>query len=69
MKSDTIEDTWDGSKGKSIIEFMENHMDKVGGDFINATEVDPLKKMDLMSKVMKWVDSSISVTYLLPEEH
>jgi ribonucleoside-diphosphate reductase alpha chain len=67
MKSDTIEDTWDGSKGKSIIEFMENHMDKVGGDFINATEVDPLKKMDLMSKVMKWVDSSISVTYLLPE--
>ena len=27
----------------------------------------PSQKLDLMSKVMKWIDSSISVTYLLPE--
>src|SRR5208283_3055170 len=35
--------------------------------FKRATEVNALDKLDLMAKVMKWIDSSISVTYMLPE--
>ncbi len=67
MSSDTISDTWDGKHGKKIAEFIDLNKNKLGIKFVNATEVDPLKKLDLMSKVMKWIDSSISVTYLLPE--
>lgn len=68
INSDSIKDTWDGSRGKEIVKFMEEHYDKIGIKFINSTEVNPYKKLDLMAKVMKWIDSSISVTYMLPED-
>ena len=67
MKSDSIEDTWDGKQGKPICEFIYKNLDKVGLKFKNATEIDPMDKLEFMSEVMKWVDSSISTTYLLPE--
>ena len=67
MKSDTIKDTWDGKYGKPIVDFIEEHKSKIGIKFKNATEILPLDKLNLMSKVMNWIDSSISVTYLLPE--
>lgn len=67
MKSDSIEDTWDGKQGKPISDFIYNNLDKVGLKFKNATEIDPMDKLEFMSEVMKWVDSSISTTYLLPE--
>lgn len=68
MKSDSIRDTWDGKNGKKIVEFIEKHYDKIGINFIDSTKVDPLKKLDLMARAMKWIDSSISVTYMLPED-
>ena len=67
MKSDSIEDTWDGKHGKPICEFIYKNLDKVGIKFKGATEIDPMDKLEFMSEVMKWVDSSISTTYLLPE--
>jgi len=67
MESDTIQDDWDGRKGKPIAEFIEKHLDKVGIKFKTSTEIDPMDKLEFMSQVMKWVDSSISTTYLLPE--
>jgi ribonucleoside-diphosphate reductase alpha chain len=67
MESDTIEDHWDGRKGKKIADFIKKHYDDVGIKFVKAVDVNPMDKMDLMGKVMKWIDSSISVTYLLPE--
>ena len=68
MKADTIEDTWDGKRGKPVVEFIEEHKASLDLHFKQATEVDPLDKMKMMAGVMKWVDSSISVTYLLPED-
>lgn len=67
MDSDTIIDTWDGSKGKVIAEFIDKHKEQLAIKFKNSTEVPVLDKLDLMSKLMKDVDSSISVTYTLPE--
>ena len=67
MQSDTIRDTWDGIHGKPIADFIDKNKNKLGLHFKNATEVSPFDKLDMMSKAMKHVDSSISVTYLLPE--
>lgn len=66
MESDTIQDTWDGQKGKVIAEYIEQHRSKFS--FKESVEIDPMDKLELMSQVMKWVDSSISVTYMLPVE-
>lgn len=67
INSDTIEDTWDGEKGRPVAEFIEKHKEDVGVNFMSSTEVKAIDKLDLMAQVMKWVDSSISVTYMLPE--
>jgi len=67
MESDTIKDTWDGKYGKPIMKFIEENKDKVGIHFKDATQISAKDKLELMSKVMKWIDSSISVTYMLPE--
>ncbi len=66
IKSDTIKDDWNGTLGKPIAEFIEKNKDKVGIKFKSSTDIDPMEKLEFMSKVMKWVDSSISTTYLLP---
>lgn len=67
MDSDTLKDTWDGKLGRPIAEFIEANKDKIGIKFKSSTNIHPMEKLDLMSQVMKWVDSSISVTYMLPE--
>lgn len=66
MKSDAIRDEWDGRHGKPIADFIVKHLDKLGIDFKDSTQIDPMEKLEFMSQVMKWVDSSISTTYLLP---
>ena len=66
LKSDAIKDTWDGKYGKPVAKIIDDNKDKF--KFKNATEVDPMDKLDLMSRAMKSVDSSISVTYMLPEK-
>lgn len=68
INSDTIKDTWDGKFGKPIADFIDANKDKLNIKFKYPREIDPIKKMDLMAKVMKWVDSSISITYMLPED-
>jgi ribonucleoside-diphosphate reductase alpha chain len=65
MKADTIKDTWDGKLGIRVAKIIDEYKDKF--KFKNATEINPLDKLDLMSRAMKSVDSSISVTYMLPE--
>jgi len=67
MDSDTIKDDWDGKRGKVVAKFIDQHLEKVGINFKSSADVDPMDKLQLMSQVMKWIDSSISVTYLLPE--
>jgi hypothetical protein len=68
IESDTIKDSWDGKYGKPIVQFIEENKNKLHLKFKTATEVSPFDKMDLMSQAMKFVDSSISVTYMLPEK-
>jgi len=68
MKSDTIRDEWDGRHGKPIAEFIEKNLTKVGIKFKASTEINPMDKLEFMSQVMKWIDSSISTTYLLPTD-
>jgi ribonucleoside-diphosphate reductase alpha chain len=65
IEADSIQDTWDGSKGKPIAAFIEEHRNKFS--FLESTDVNPMDKLEMMSRVMKWVDSSISTTYMLPE--
>lgn len=67
IQSDTVKDDWAGSIGKPIAKFIDDNIEKVGIKFKTSTEIDPLDKLEFMSQVMKWVDSSISTTYLLPE--
>ena len=64
MNSDTIKDTWDGKLGVPIAKFIEEHRHKF--KFKESIDVSPMDKLELMSKTMKWIDSSISVTYMLP---
>jgi len=61
---DTMKDDWAGSKGLPIAKVIDEHRHKF--KFKESTEVDPMDKLNLMEQVMKWVDSSISVTYMLP---
>lgn len=68
ISSDTIKDTWDGSLGVPIAKFIDENSEKIGIKFKKASDVKALDKLDLMSKLMKYVDSSISVTYALPED-
>jgi ribonucleoside-diphosphate reductase alpha chain len=68
MESDTIKDDWKGSTGKQISKFIDDNKDKVGFKFKSATNIDHLDKLNLMCDVAKWVDSSISTTYLLNEK-
>ena len=67
MLSDCIKDTWDGSLGAPIAKFIDDACEKLNVKFKRSTEIKALDKLDLMSKLMKDVDSSISVTYSLPE--
>lgn len=67
IDSDSIEDTWDGKHGREVAEFIEKNKSNVKLVFNESTGVNHFNKLELMSRVMKNVDSSISVTYNLPE--
>lgn len=67
MTVDCLKDTWDGSLGSPIAKFIDESREKLAIKFKTATEVPVQDKLDLMSRLMKDVDSSISVTYTLPE--
>jgi len=67
MESDSLKDTWDGKHGKLIAAFIDENKDKIGLRFKTATQVSPFEKLDMMSVMMQNIDSSISITYLLPE--
>lgn len=67
IDSDTILDTWNGDKGREVAKFIDENLEKVGLKFKSDIEVNPFDKLDLMGRVMKYVDSSISTTYVLPE--
>jgi ribonucleoside-diphosphate reductase alpha chain len=64
INSDTIKDTWDGKIGVPISKFIEEHRHKF--KFKESIDISPMEKLEMMAKAMKWVDSSISVTYMLP---
>lgn len=68
MDSDTIKDTWDGERGRPIAEFIDEHIETIGINFKRDTEINAFDKLKLMELVMKNIDSSISVTYNLPED-
>lgn len=66
MESDSISDP-DGSKGEKIAAIIDKHFPK--NKFKPAHMIDPFAKVKLMAKLTKeCVDSSISVTYNLPED-
>lgn len=66
IDSDTIRDEWDGRRGMAVAKIIDEHKHKL--KFKDSTEINPLDKLQLMSQVMKWVDSSISVTYMLSSD-
>lgn len=67
MSSDCLKDTWDGSIGSPIAKFIDETKEKLAIKFKQAVDVPVKDKLDLMARLMKDVDSSISVTYTLPE--
>lgn len=57
----------DGKIGDKIIDIINKY---INVDLLKpAHKINPFKKVDLMSKVQKWVDAAISVTYNLPEDY
>lgn len=68
IDSDTIKDEWDGSKGKIIAAYIDENLKKLNINFKSSFDVSAMDKLDLMSQVMKNIDSSISVTYILSEK-
>ncbi len=68
MKSDSIRDDWYGTKGLPIAKIITHAVKKYNISFKTADEVNYLEKLDLMARVQKCVDSSISVTYQLKED-
>lgn len=68
MESDTIRDTWDGKYGAPIAKFIDDNMATLGLPLTRSTELNINNKLDLMCRVQKWVDSSISTTYMLPQD-
>ncbi len=67
IESDTVKDTWDGQIGKPVAKIIDEAAAWLGLAFKPATEVTPFEKLDMMAAMMESVDSSISITYLLPE--
>jgi len=67
MEGDCIKDTIDGKYGKPIAKIIDEELKNINFNFKESTEIKAMDKLDLMAKVMKWIDSSISVTYMLPE--
>lgn len=65
---EVVEDTWDGSIGKPIAEMIELLLESSDFEFKRDTDIHALHKLEMMKGVMKNVDSSISVTYNLPED-
>lgn len=67
MVSDSINDDDNGTTGERIAAIIDDHFPK--DKFKPAHKIDPFKKVELMSKLTKYcIDSSISVTYNLPED-
>ncbi|HLD90873.1 MAG TPA: ribonucleotide reductase N-terminal alpha domain-containing protein [Patescibacteria group bacterium] len=54
----------DGKYGLAIIDIIKKYVPE--GFFKPAHEIDPQRKIKLMSAVYKWLDASISCTYNLP---
>jgi len=63
-----IEDEWDGNKGLELAKNIDDLMAIKGVVFKKDTDVNAFDKLELMKGVMKNIDSSISVTYNLPED-
>ncbi len=68
METDTIKDTWDGKHGKKVAEYIDKHFSELDRDFTTSLDIDPKKKLNLMSELAKHIDSSLSVTFMLPED-
>lgn len=68
MDSDTLKDTWDGKKGKNVADFIDTHFDELGIEFKSSLDIDPQKKLVFIAALSKHIDSSLSVTFMLPEE-
>jgi len=65
LTSLVVKDTFDGLIGKSIAKIIDDnkHLFK----FKQANELNPMDKVKLMSVLAKYVDSSISTTFILNE--
>jgi ribonucleoside-diphosphate reductase alpha chain len=68
MDGCSLKDTWDGKYGKSIADFINKKAAELQIHFKSSTDIDSMAKLDLMAQIMKSIDSSISVTYMLPED-
>lgn len=54
----------DGKIGKELIEIMNKYVSE--NFFKPAHQIDPMKKIELLSKLYNWVDAGISCTFNLP---
>ena len=66
IKSGIIKDDWRGTKGKEIAELIDKHCKSL--KLRTARDISATEKLDLMARVQKHIDSSISVTYMLNKD-
>jgi ribonucleoside-diphosphate reductase alpha chain len=65
MESDTIKDDWAGTEGSKVIEKIDTAIKESGFNYKSSLDISAHEKLELMARINKWVDSSISVTYML----
>ncbi len=56
----------DGAKGEELIAIIKKYLDT--RMLKNAFEIDPNKKIEMISRVQRYVDAAISVTFNVPNE-
>ena len=65
IESNTLKDTFDGKHGLKIATYIDENKDKIGITVKTSDDISPLDKIELMSKISKNIDSSISTTYMM----
>lgn len=68
FEEEIVEDTWDGERGKPIAKEIDSFFKEKKIIFKRDTDINAFDKLSLMKGVMQNVDSSISVTYNLPQD-
>ncbi len=68
IEANTVKDSFDGKIGQKVAKYIDENLDRVNIYQNHTSNIDYKSKLEMMSYMMKNIDSSISVTYELKED-